>query len=170
MFAILLFSVLLQSQWILQHPIVITSREVMGVWSSWSTGKGPLVLKNASDRIGMIGWDWIWTGPLLDMYQYFMDLMWPFRDASPLDVSGHPILCSEQSWLLCLLPLCDVHLASEEKSIAERHNHQWSDRRAHWRIENKPPPHKPPLQIKERSTYGQNHHQLKRHHCHNKRT
>ena len=40
---------------------------------------------------------------------------WPFRDAPPLDVSGHPVLCSEQfgAWFLSLCPRVRVLRAYE---------------------------------------------------------
>ena len=49
-----------------------------------------------TDALGL-GWDrsGLWT--LFDIEHDFIDDMRTFQDALPLDVSGHPILCGEQS-------------------------------------------------------------------------
>ena len=80
---------------------------------------------------------------LLLLYTTFSHCMWPLRDAPPMDVSGHPNSCDEQSWWFILVSRVLCALCEQSKSTIEHRECLQSSKRAHLRIGGYSPPDLP---------------------------
>ena len=99
-----------------------------------------LVLKNA----GVNGWTGSRSECTFNIVHYFIDMMWPFWDGPPLDVSGYPNSCDKQSWFAIVPTLCIRASCKRKSRLPTAAFRQRSLQRAHLRLEKDFLPETPP--------------------------